>query len=417
MALEAKAEKIYACDASDIMIDIATKVFEANNATDKIELIAKHSKDIVIGKDIPSKVSMVVSEILDSGLLGERVLQTFIHAWEKLLLPPAPDVFNIKDLKNTGIVIPFGAAVYIAGIECDEISKQFYLQENAKNLFNFSKCSIIQRDLGYDTEDLKRIKSGFKYLTEVQQVLYINFNDPQTMKKILKGDKDCDLNLICVEEGRLDCFAVWFDLKLDEDIVLNTGPDSHSSNCWDQAIFPLPRILYIKKGQEIKNRVSFLNGKITIQSDDIFYIQQNISNLLTNNKVYSPSEEVVRMLNDFKLIEIFTETANKLKERFLNNVKILDCFQFPIFGLNFLLSRKDSANDILNCVVPTKNDKDLVEFIAKEYGIENRVICRLESNLDEVLEETNRFDIVLLNVVETTGELKKTISLRLEDIR
>lgn len=34
------------------------------------------------------RVSLVVTETVDAGLLGEGIVESLIHAWEHLLLPP-----------------------------------------------------------------------------------------------------------------------------------------------------------------------------------------------------------------------------------------------------------------------------------------------------------------------------------------
>lgn len=35
-----------------------------------------------------NRVSLVITETVDSGLFGEGIVESLIHAWEHLLLPP-----------------------------------------------------------------------------------------------------------------------------------------------------------------------------------------------------------------------------------------------------------------------------------------------------------------------------------------
>lgn len=45
------------------------------------------------------------------------------------------------------------------------------------------------------------------------------------------------LRLPVTQEGELDALAVWFQLHLDEDNSLSTGPQEDT--CWEQAIYPV----------------------------------------------------------------------------------------------------------------------------------------------------------------------------------
>ena len=62
---------------------------------------------------------MVVTETVDAGLLGESIIPTLRHAWKELLLPPS----------DGGRVIPSGATVYAAVVECEIIRHQSRLDE------------------------------------------------------------------------------------------------------------------------------------------------------------------------------------------------------------------------------------------------------------------------------------------------
>ena len=73
------------------------------------------------------RVSLVVMEIVDAGLLGEGIIPTMRHAWRELLLPKQPDVAvstNQIQPSAGGHVIPCSATVYAMVIECPEIRRQ-----------------------------------------------------------------------------------------------------------------------------------------------------------------------------------------------------------------------------------------------------------------------------------------------------
>ena len=46
-----------------------------------------------------------------------------------------------------------------------------------------------------------------------------------------------EMRLLVTQEGELDALAVWFQLHLDEENSLSTGPQEDT--CWEQAIYPV----------------------------------------------------------------------------------------------------------------------------------------------------------------------------------
>ncbi len=66
------------------------------------------------------RAELVVTEIVDAGLLGEHIIPTLRHAWKELLLPPASTLCHAP----SGHVIPSAATVYAMAIECEEIRKK-----------------------------------------------------------------------------------------------------------------------------------------------------------------------------------------------------------------------------------------------------------------------------------------------------
>ena len=72
-------------------------------------------------------MNLVVTEIVDAGLLGEHIIPTLRHAWKELLLPSNVDA-EIDQASNQmsprGHVIPCGAVVYAMVIECPEIRRR-----------------------------------------------------------------------------------------------------------------------------------------------------------------------------------------------------------------------------------------------------------------------------------------------------
>lgn len=98
MAARAGAERVVACEAIKPLARVAARIVARNGYADRITVIAKRSTELAPGQDLPRPADLLISEILDAGLLGEGVMRTFRHAAAALILPDAA-------------IIPAGATV------------------------------------------------------------------------------------------------------------------------------------------------------------------------------------------------------------------------------------------------------------------------------------------------------------------
>ncbi|KAK4291626.1 hypothetical protein Pmani_035554 [Petrolisthes manimaculis] len=87
-AKKAGATEVYACEVDKFMCEMGKDILKLNDGTSNISILNKHSNNINIPQDIPQRVSLVVSETVDAGLLGEHILTTLQQAWHHHLLPP-----------------------------------------------------------------------------------------------------------------------------------------------------------------------------------------------------------------------------------------------------------------------------------------------------------------------------------------
>ncbi|KAM9330454.1 protein arginine N-methyltransferase 9 [Gastrophryne carolinensis] len=241
-AKKAGASRVYACELSRTMYDLAGEVLTTNQMEKDINLLHMKSHDIQIPEHIPEKVSLVVTETLDAGLFGEGILETLIHAWKNLLLAPKS---NESCGEGYGQVIPSGAVVFGMVVECPEIRRHHRVSVNevagvelgvpfSSPVDNRHKSD--EEVEPYSTEKMSRVPGGYKALSQPFQVLTVDFNSLQDLESIASG-KACRIPVQIEQQGQLDCFITWFNLYLDEDHILSTGPSEET--CWEQAVFPI----------------------------------------------------------------------------------------------------------------------------------------------------------------------------------
>ncbi|SPJ22674.1 50S ribosomal protein L11 methyltransferase [Palleronia abyssalis] len=89
LAARAGAKHVYTCEQQPLIAQAASRVIEENGLADRITVIPKMSHDLVVGVDLPEPVDVVISEIVDTMLLGEGALATLSHAMRDLAKPDA----------------------------------------------------------------------------------------------------------------------------------------------------------------------------------------------------------------------------------------------------------------------------------------------------------------------------------------
>jgi Tfp pilus assembly protein PilF len=104
MAARAGAAHVTTCETVGLIAERAREIVARNGLSDRITVIAKPSTELVVGRDLPERAEVLVTETFASGLISEGILPTVEHAHEHLLTPNAA-------------VIPAAASVmgYLAG--------------------------------------------------------------------------------------------------------------------------------------------------------------------------------------------------------------------------------------------------------------------------------------------------------------
>ncbi|XP_023813413.1 protein arginine N-methyltransferase 9 isoform X1 [Oryzias latipes] len=265
-AKQAGAAEVYACELSKTMYELACEVVTANGMEGDIKILHKKSLEMEVPADIPHRVSLVVTETVDAGLFGEGIIESLIHAWHHLLLPPKSNENKFGEQSATGRVIPAGATVFALAVECPEIRRHHRLCATQVGGLSMAACGEIHSPVScssepeesvepYTTERLSRLPGGYTALTEPFTALTIDFNNVQELEGLSSREVQ-RIQLPVTQQGELDALAVWFQLHLDEESSLSTGPQEDT--CWEQAIYPVhsAKCFMLKPGDELIVEVS-----------------------------------------------------------------------------------------------------------------------------------------------------------------
>ena len=215
------AAHVTSCESVRPIAHAAAGIVADNSLEDRVRVLSKSSTDLIVGRDLPRRADVIVTETFDCGLVGEGALPSLRHARAKLLKPG-------------GTIIPRYARVMAMPVESPVLGQ-------------FDK---VGRACGFDVSRFNELASHryfpvrlgawpYRALAEPSQVLSFDFlTDPLEPGAI-------PTELAIEHAGTCDGIAFWFELGLDEGnkrILSNEPANRHGH--WDQAFqclrTPLP---------------------------------------------------------------------------------------------------------------------------------------------------------------------------------
>uniref|UniRef100_A0A6Q2Y7A7 Protein arginine N-methyltransferase 9 n=1 Tax=Esox lucius TaxID=8010 RepID=A0A6Q2Y7A7_ESOLU len=260
-AKKAGAAEVTACELSKTMYELACEVVTANGMNGRIKILHMKSLEMEVPKDIARRVSLVVTETVDAGLFGEGIIESLIHRTDI----SCPHCNKYKPPSQSGRVIPAGATVFGMAVQCLEVRRHHRLcvsevgglvMAAAGELHSPVSCgSEDDSTEPYTTERLSRLPGGYTPLTKPFKALDIDFNNVQELEGLCSREVS-RLHLPVTGEGLLDALAVWFQLHLDQESSLSTGPEEDT--CWEQAIYPVQTLAGDELIVEISCRDAYL---------------------------------------------------------------------------------------------------------------------------------------------------------------
>jgi len=226
MAARLGAERVYTVEENPKIAKKALEIIKLNGFSDRITLINKASTHITVGKELPEPADVLVAEVFDDGLLGERALETIAHAKDKLL-------------KVGAHLIPEKARVFALALESQEIYENFRVEKASG--FDLGPFNSFGPD-GFIGHHLD--KMNYRPLTSVIPVFDFDF------KQIMFNSTN-PIRVEVLANGTCHAIAYWFELGLDSETTVSTSPGLKRLSCWRQAVQVLDRGLQVKEGETL----------------------------------------------------------------------------------------------------------------------------------------------------------------------
>ncbi len=245
MAARAGAKKVYTCEMEPLITQAARENILKNNLQDQISVIQKKSTELWIGEDLPERADVLVSEITDSGLLGEDVLPVMEDAMTRLV-------------KKNAVLLPRQIAVQ--GVLVSEISTILPLRDTQDiNGFDLSAFNRF-KPLMYPINGAKLKQIMPNALSESMELLRF---DLTSRKHVTEQNKTVKMPV--TQSGKAFGLVKWIHLQFTEDLIYENRPPLES--CWAPILHIFPKPIPVDKGQLFPLLVTHNKENIKIYSE------------------------------------------------------------------------------------------------------------------------------------------------------
>ncbi len=248
MAARAGAQEVTTCEVSEPLAETARRILADNGYGDRITVVNKKSNELRVGEDMAEPATVLVSEILDAGLLGEGVIPTLRHALAHLTAPGCR-------------MIPRAATVHARLIEIPALRAVNPVREvdgfdlSAFDEFRVPFYGVINLDL-----------EAHQPLSDPFPAWEVDFRDLPPFASEARPGEDGTVEVTVTENGQVQAVAFWFELHLDDEITLSSGPGGELSH-WGQAIQFFDCDHGVEKGDTVLVRVRHTDPRIFFSLD------------------------------------------------------------------------------------------------------------------------------------------------------
>ena len=226
MAAKLGAKSVTTCEAEPIVAATAKRVIADNGLDQRIRLLAKKSTDVNVGEDLPQPADILVSEILSSELLGERVLSSIEDAKRRLLKPGCR-------------IIPAAGSIMIALFGGEDIGSNLAVGDACGfNLRQFN--DIVPR-----RQTIARSDLTIEMLSADTEAFRFDFESA-----IVAAPEVKTLNIPVTAAGLCLGFVQWIRLEMFADIVFENHPSvKAAASGWTRCAYVFASPVELKVGQ------------------------------------------------------------------------------------------------------------------------------------------------------------------------
>jgi Flp pilus assembly protein TadD/precorrin-6B methylase 2 len=198
MAARAGAHRVFGCEMVANLADLAERVVGDNGFADRISILPQASTALPA---LPEPATLLVTETFDSLIVGEGVLDSLAHAHRHLLAPGARVIPAAAVLKGQLATLPRLKALHPLDQVCGFDLRAFSIGARQERFFPV----FIEREHSIP-------------LSAPVELARFDFTRPPVLERTWTTP------MPILQAGTLQVLLLWFDLHLDADTVISSGP-------------------------------------------------------------------------------------------------------------------------------------------------------------------------------------------------
>jgi len=244
MAARAGARKIVTCERVPVIAETAERIVAANDYDRQIKVVNKRSNELVVGRDIPSRADMLISEILSSDLLAENVLATFEDAHARLLRAGATIIPRaataVGCLMESAILADYAFIATVSGFDLSAFGAL------AAQRLPVHGTMTSWRRLSMDIDLLRIDLSAKEHVAEIRK-----------------------LAVEVAEDGIAIGVVQWISVDLADGISFSNHPNDYTDGGWLQVLHTFPRPIAVTAGQCLDIMVGHDRSSLIVMPEQV----------------------------------------------------------------------------------------------------------------------------------------------------
>jgi type I protein arginine methyltransferase len=245
-AAHAGARQVFAIERTAVA-EAAQAMFEHDaTGSRRVSLIRGHSTDLVL----PEKAHVLVSEIIGNDPLGERIVETFWDARERLLLDEPQ-------------LIPRGLDVYGLAVEVppDVLSSHRFSAESAREWsaaygLDFTPLVAVADEQQHRLSMNSFRTRGWPRMSEELLLAQIDLTSAGPTVP------EAHVTFRATRSGTISGLLLYFEADLGHDVHLSLHPDATDpTNSWSNRVHVLGTPLVVQPGDSIEVRYAYGMGR------------------------------------------------------------------------------------------------------------------------------------------------------------
>lgn len=238
-AARAGAGRVFTCEMNPILAEIARQVVAEHGLSGVVTVIDRPSTELRLGRELDRPVDVLISEIVDCGVIGEGLLPSIRHARNDLLA-------------EGGMMLPSAARLYGR-----VVSSQAVLNLNRVTTAGSFDVSLMNTVATRGHFPVRLSTWPHSFLTD--ETLLLEFDlarDPLEPGERL-------ISLAATADGDAHALVVRFELDLTEGITLGNSLSGSGSH-WMPGWVPLEKPVPVKAGEVVPFRLQWSDDTLSV---------------------------------------------------------------------------------------------------------------------------------------------------------